>query len=251
MGFTFSHPALILPCKYFPKRFYSLSGLIAGSMIPDLEYFIRWNTISIYSHTLKGIFWFDLPFALICILLYHLLIRDPLIDNLPFYFRSRLTRFKNFNWLAYLKKNWVIVICSILIGTASHLFWDSFTSYDGYFVKKDSFLMQESHFFMWKTYPYKLLKYSSSIVGLIVLFYQLSLLKPDEVEIIPLTQNKNYWILATIVSVPLITWRTYITDPDDFSLNSFVKTSISSILFAILTSSIFFRKKRAEINYRP
>jgi hypothetical protein len=41
MPFTFAHPAIVLPLKHLPKRWYSLTGLIIGSMTPDFEYFIR------------------------------------------------------------------------------------------------------------------------------------------------------------------------------------------------------------------
>ncbi|WP_262496247.1 DUF4184 family protein [Flavobacterium piscis] len=39
MPFTFSHPAIILPLKYLPKNWISLTGLIIGSLTPDFEYF--------------------------------------------------------------------------------------------------------------------------------------------------------------------------------------------------------------------
>ena len=57
MPFTFSHPALILPLKYFPNKWFSLTGLVIGSLTPDFEYFLRMRIKSVYSHTLEGIFW--------------------------------------------------------------------------------------------------------------------------------------------------------------------------------------------------
>ena len=33
MGFTFSHPALIFPFNYLPKKYYSLNGLVVGSIL--------------------------------------------------------------------------------------------------------------------------------------------------------------------------------------------------------------------------
>ncbi|MEB0248571.1 DUF4184 family protein, partial [Mucilaginibacter sp. 5B2] len=61
MPFTISHPAVILPLNYLPKRFISLTALVVGSLTPDFEYFIRMKVQSDYSHTLPGLFWFDLP----------------------------------------------------------------------------------------------------------------------------------------------------------------------------------------------
>ena len=161
MGFTFSHPALIIPFKYIHRRFYSLTGLITGSMIPDLEYFIRWNTRSDYSHTLGGIFWFDMPAALVCMFIFHLIIRDVMINNTPAPLKSKLIRFRDFSWLEYFRRNWVLVVFSTFIGILSHLFWDAFTAYDGFFVQKSSFLMSSSDLILLKTRNYKIVKYVS------------------------------------------------------------------------------------------
>ncbi len=51
MPFTFSHPAIILPLKYLPQNWFSLTGLIIGSLTRDFEYFIRMKVRSNYSHT--------------------------------------------------------------------------------------------------------------------------------------------------------------------------------------------------------
>lgn len=58
MPFTFSHPAIILPFKYLPNRWISMTGLIIGSLTPDFEYFIRMKIESYYSHTNAGLFLF-------------------------------------------------------------------------------------------------------------------------------------------------------------------------------------------------
>jgi hypothetical protein len=56
MPFTFAHPAVVLPGGYLPKQWLSLTGLVVGSRTPDFEYFFRWRVLSLYSHTLAGIF---------------------------------------------------------------------------------------------------------------------------------------------------------------------------------------------------
>ena len=83
MPFTFSHPAIILPFRYLPVKWFSFTGLVIGSLTPDFEYFIRMKVQSIYSHTLLGIFWFDLPLAILLAFLFHSLVRDTLFFNLP------------------------------------------------------------------------------------------------------------------------------------------------------------------------
>ena|ERR1035437_3493274 len=97
MPFTFSHPALVLPIAYFPRKFYSLTGLVVGSMIPDFEYFLRMSTEGKYGHTLPGILWFDLPLALLVALIYHQVVRNLLIDNLHKILYIRLLSFKQWD----------------------------------------------------------------------------------------------------------------------------------------------------------
>jgi len=81
--FTFSHPAAIVPLNYVAKEWLSLSALVLGSIVPDFEYFIRMKVLSIYSHTWVGLFWYDLPLALIILLVYTRFIKDKLIAHLP------------------------------------------------------------------------------------------------------------------------------------------------------------------------
>src|ERR1700712_1533317 len=83
MPFTLAHPAIVLPLRKLPKHWYSLTGLIIGSITPDFEYFIRMRVQSIYSHTLWGLFWFDIPLGLLLTFGYLSFIRDGLVDNLP------------------------------------------------------------------------------------------------------------------------------------------------------------------------
>src|SRR5580765_7324040 len=105
MPFTFSHPALVLPLIKARLKL-SATGLIIGSMIPDFEYFIRMTDISKYSHTLTGIFWFDIPLALFVCFIYHLVVRNSLFDNLPSFLKERVSAYKGFDWSGYFQKNW-------------------------------------------------------------------------------------------------------------------------------------------------
>ena len=69
MPFTFSHPALVLPLNYLPKRWFSLTALVVGSMMPDLEAFLRFKSEKNVTHTWDALFWFCLPLGLLIILL--------------------------------------------------------------------------------------------------------------------------------------------------------------------------------------
>src|SRR5579875_891004 len=124
MPFTFAHPAAILPFTRFPKKYVSVIGLIVGSMAPDMEYFIRFSDAMQYGHYWLGLLYFDLPVAVACCFIFHLLVRNPLIDNLPPFIQKRVGNCKYFNWTEYFSKNWLAVIISILIGAALHIAWD-------------------------------------------------------------------------------------------------------------------------------
>ncbi|MEN2414974.1 DUF4184 family protein [Flavobacterium mesophilum] len=104
MPFTFSHPAIILPFKYFPKSWFSMTGLVIGSLTPDFEYFMRMKVQSIYSHTLLGVFWFDLPLAIALTFIFHSIVCNSLFLNLPKAIRKRFYSFTGFNWNFYFKK---------------------------------------------------------------------------------------------------------------------------------------------------
>lgn len=64
MPFTFSHPGAVLPLNFLPKKYFSMTALVIGSMAPDFEYFFRMRAQSYYSHRWSGMFWFDLPWLL-------------------------------------------------------------------------------------------------------------------------------------------------------------------------------------------
>ncbi len=127
MPFTFAHPAIVLPLLNKRYKLFSSSGLIIGSIIPDFESFIRLNEHKHYSHTWLGMFWFDLPLAIIVAFIFHNLVRDPLINNLPAFLESKFKRFVGYTWNQYFRKHFLMIIVSMLIGIALHLVWDAFT----------------------------------------------------------------------------------------------------------------------------
>ncbi|OKL39288.1 hypothetical protein A3841_01560 [Pontibacter flavimaris] len=119
------------------RRWLSATGLIMGSMAPDFEYFLRLKTQSEISHTLPGLFLFNLPVALLLCVLFHTLVRDQAMQYLPPYFRQRaLAVAFPADWLHYQRRRWLVVSVSVVLGAFSHLFWDSFTHSGLYFVNQ-------------------------------------------------------------------------------------------------------------------
>ena len=146
MPFTFSHPAVVLPATYLDKKYYCLSALIIGSMTPDFEYFIRMRDFSKYSHTWTGLFWFDIPLGLALLFLFHNVVRNTLIQYLPFSLNVRFSVFENFNWNNYFRQNRIVVLISLVAGITSHLLWDSFTHAGDYFSNLIPLLHDQYYF---------------------------------------------------------------------------------------------------------
>ncbi len=127
MPFTFSHPAAVLPLAFIQKKWLSVTGLVIGSITPDFEYFFNMEQDSIYSHTWAGIFWFDLPLALIIVYLYNSLVRKSLIENLPQFLNTRFSRFESSSRNLNNIKDFAVVVFSLITGITSHIIWDKIT----------------------------------------------------------------------------------------------------------------------------
>ena len=191
MPFTFSHPAIVLPLNRLSKRWISITALVIGSITPDFEYFIRMKVLSIYSHTLGGLFWFDLPLALILLIIYNRFIKDKLIDHLPGYFNKRLSVYKN-EMPKYFGTNFIVIILCLLIGGASHIFWDSFTHPTGYFVKHSHVLSPKIAIKHLPVPLYSILQQLSSLIGALVIIYAI-----NQMPVVRITKAKEstmYWI---------------------------------------------------------
>ncbi|MEO6902454.1 MAG: DUF4184 family protein [Bacteroidia bacterium] len=244
MGFTFSHPALILPFKYLPRKYYSLSGLIMGSMAPDFEYFLRWDNQSVLSHTFKGVFLFDIPFSIIALIIFHEIMRNILISNAPSFIKERLTFLLEMNWFDYFKKNALLVLCSIFIGVCTHLFWDNYTALNGYFVRKNTFLTTQHFFFGIELFNYKILKHLSSIVGGGILIYLFLKLPRKKILLLP---KKYFWLLTFIIFLACIFFYIGVSGNFILSFNQLTKKSISYMLFSLVVTTIYFKRKETTL----
>jgi hypothetical protein len=238
MPFTFSHPAIVLPLTYLPKRWFSLTGLIIGSMTPDFEYFLRMKIQSLYSHTINGLFWFDLPLGIILAFIFHLLVRNTLFGNLPYFINSRLSEYKSFQWTYYFKHHWLVVCISVLIGAASHLLWDSFTHQHGYFVAAIPQLTQKVTLLGKDVFLFKILQHGSTLIGTIVILY--AFLK------LPINQNTSksinykYWSIVSFLALLVIFLRMA------FGLGfrqygHLIATGIAAVMIGLVLAPLFLK----------
>lgn len=244
MPFTFSHPAIVLPLTFLPRQWFSLTGLVIGSLTPDFEYFIRMRIQSNYSHSISGLFWFNLPLGIILAFIFHNIVRDSLFDNLPKFLKSRFSNFMQFEWNNYFKNNWFVVITSILIGAASHLFWDSFTHDHGYFVRIIPALSNSIDFFGNHVQVIKILQHSSTLVGGITIVIAILKITPEK------TINKNlnlkYWGILMSLSIAIIAFR-LLFGIDYKLLGHVIVSSISAGLISLILTPLIINRKNIEI----
>ena len=240
MPFTFSHPAIVLPLiKYF-GRYFSWTGLIIGSMTPDFEYFLRTKIQSYFSHTIGGLFYFDLPIGVLLSFVFHNFIRNTLYDNLPNTYRSRLTVYKTFDWNNYFKEHYFVVISSVFIGSSSHLFWDSFTHLHGYFTQTYPILQSTFDIAGYKIRAYKLLQHFSSLIGGLVIgiaFFKLPKNLADLSRI-----NLTYWLAVLIISMALVSVRLAFGIDKSF-FGQVIAITVDAILLALVIAPALVSKK--------
>ena len=100
-------------------RFAVPSALAIGSIAPDLWYFVPFvNRVA--SHSIAGLFWFCVPVGLVSYLVFHWVLKEPLIALLS-------PRLASFSSAGLPPARWHAVVLSLLAGSITHLAWDALT----------------------------------------------------------------------------------------------------------------------------
>ncbi|MDA0636829.1 DUF4184 family protein [Nonomuraea sp. MCN248] len=131
MPFTPSHMAAVLPfiSSSRLRRFADPWALALGAMVPDLPIFLP--MLPDYSdwHSWRGVVTVDLAAVLILLVLFHGLLRDPLLALLPPGLAGRAATLRP-SW-PELVRGVPAIVAGGLIGSATHVAWDSFTHSTG------------------------------------------------------------------------------------------------------------------------
>ena len=200
MPFTVAHVVLARPLWRGAGARLPLSGIVVGSVAPDLEYLAHLDTERTIGHLIHGVFLLDLPLALVLLALWHGLIKKPLaalvsprlrppIDTSPFAF-GPAARFG-------------LVVASILTGVAGHLLWDGFTHRDGFITTRVAFLQEA----IGRPHVYDLFNYASTVAGMLLLggwwwrAVQARDAAADPAERAPLPAGVRRVALATLVAL--------------------------------------------------
>lgn len=239
MPFTAAHPSIFIPL--YRSRWISATGLIAGSMSPDFENFIRMSTHDEHGHTLAGILYFDLPVSLLIAIAFHHLLRDPLTANLPRFLRDRLHARWTFDFNGSLKHRWPIVLVSILIGAASHVGWDHLT-HNGWAAQHLEFYRSWSVRIRDLDYPpFYVLQQISTVLGTSAMLFYLLMLTPQSSY---RTMKTSWWFWPGVLLV-MITMMAWKVDPETFNYDrdfgTVVVTALSSILAGLMMMALVYK----------
>jgi hypothetical protein len=212
MPFTFSHVAAVLPLlRRRPSR-WSATGLIAGSMAPDFEKFMRLGAHNDHSHSLASLLYFSCPVALGLAFLFHGVVRRPLLAHLPHVLHRRLSRYQHLAWGPYFRRRYGRVLLSIVLGGATHLVWDSFTHRRGELVQLLPGLRAVWHVGRVYAPGFVMVNALSTLLGLLLLALAMGQLPPVAAPRPPALARVLFWLLAGVVAAGVVGGRLLLAD---------------------------------------
>ncbi|MDQ8735236.1 DUF4184 family protein [Paenibacillus sp. LHD-38] len=240
MPFTLSHPLFAAPLKKVIPSL-SMTGLILGSLSPDIEYFIAMQPFRSIGHSIEGFFLLVLPICIAFAFGFHFIIKPSLPELLPkiggiHQYASYLNR----TWRMSEIADWIRFIISLFIGFLSHVFLDHFTHSGGWFVLRVPFLQTE---FM-GDYVYHILQLSLSVLGAAIpglyFIYRYLDWKRNYNRSAAYQQSRSpfkYWGLFLLAASVLLFGKLMISG-NFFSISIWVVAPITAAVLALYLTSI-------------
>lgn len=250
MPFTLSHTLAIYPFRRLCSKYLSFSGLFIGSMVPDFEFFVRVTLYAVWSHTFWGVFLFDLPLALLLVIIFHQCIKKILILHLPTILFQRFFNRIDEDWLQFFKKSPLKVIISILIGIFTHFAWDNFTHEPSYISPiYFDILASDISVFSMKFKLYHLLQVLSSIIGIVgfLLAVYMTPVK-NKKDLVSRKSKIRYWLKIMSCSVFIILVRYLIGVPNEKPFGQIIVIVISAILISTTLVSWVYKIRHNQIS---
>ncbi|WP_164779587.1 DUF4184 family protein [Paenibacillus kobensis] len=162
MPFTLSHPAFAVPFRRLLPGKLALSGIVLGSMAPDLEYFARMEAAGTIGHRLTGFVLIDLPLCTALCCAYLFIVRPALAGFVPSIGGLRDYVYDSIRDLGSITVlDWLLFLLAAFAGFGTHLFMDAWTHSSGWFVQRIAALREP----MMGDYVYQWLQYLTSLVG--------------------------------------------------------------------------------------
>ena len=124
MPFTGSHPAAVLPFLRTPLP---ASALVAGSLAPDVPYYLPVE-LGLRTHTALAVVTTDLLLAAVLWTLWHGVLAAPAAWATPADLRGRLTGVRpGLRTRLRSARQAALVLGGLAVGAATHVLWDEFT----------------------------------------------------------------------------------------------------------------------------
>jgi len=250
MPFTFAHPLYAYPLKYIKPKYFSLTGLVLGSMAPDFEYFMMLEPYSWIGHSMAGLFFEALPLCTLLALIFHYIVKDALAIHLPsIYHLDERAYYMRGSWSMRGPFAWLIFLGSVAVGFLTHVLIDAFTHVGGYFVTRYPMLREAV---VWNIPAYKILQHSFSLLGLIVIGYvilsNLHRSYPNNAQAkAPCATKKQklqYWIIVVSIALVVTCLKLLMTSSNNW-LGILVVAPISGIAVGIIVASVRWKMNKS------
>ncbi len=214
-----------------------LSALVVGSVAPDFRYFLDLGPFGHFSHSIKGAFLFCLPVSLAVLWIFQSVMKLPLISLAPERHQERLAIMAPFRWRP--AGRFILIVCSVLLGTFSHIAWDAFTHDRGFVVRNLPKLRTPALEEFGSTRPlYNVLQHGSSLLGmaLLIIWYWLWFRRAPQQPPPYLKTARRGWIAASILIIAgsIALADAYVASDHLASRSAFAGT------FAVMSMSLVF-----------
>jgi Domain of unknown function (DUF4184) len=249
MPFTAAHPMAVLPFLRWHERLrLDATCLVIGSMAPDFEYFARDRVASTISHTVRGLWLWNLPATLVIAVVFHVIVKWPVLSIAPTALASRLAASFSRPW----PRRWsvmMLVSCaaSALLGAATHLAWDSITHAMGWGPQHIRELRAVVELpVLGPMALHRVLQHLSTLVGLVVVGVVVArILRRTPPETVPETSRTTaLWVFAVCIAVAsCLTIGRIVFVADSTDVGDLVVGPIDGVLAGTIVASVLLRAR--------
>jgi len=233
-----------------------LSALVVGSLAPDFRYFLNLAPRSHFGHSFKGIFIVCLPVGLAVLWIFQQIMKLPLISLAPRSHQQRLVPLTLlFSWGG--ARRFSLIFASLLVGSISHLAWDSFTHDHGLVVRNVPDMRVPLEEFGTHRPLYNVLQHGSTLLGLaLLIFWYWRWFKRTPPQPVPLylqmSAHVKRWIAGSILTLSACVaavyayFYSYHLASLGLFVSAFVVTSMSLIYILALGFSLWWLQSPAH-----
>lgn len=248
MPFTVAHVMAVLPGVHWHARLrLDPTCLVIGSMAPDFEYFARGELVSRFSHTLAGLVTWNLPATLVLAVLWHAVVKQPVLAALPVAMTRRLAPVVDVPWRA----RWdgvavASLVVSAVLGAATHLAWDALTHANGLARHLPALRVAYDVPGAGTMVLHRILQHASTLVGLAALgaYVAFALRRHPPAAALPARPRAHVravFAACIALALALIAYRMHLKSLRD--PGSLIAGTISGLLAGTLVASALLRRR--------